>query len=828
MNFLRKGFALVCCLLVQPWLFLSPAFVAPATAAGLLPLDATQAADILGIRQEVEELVSLRGSKASSAHEQHQLTAKRAFVLRKIFEAVLQVQAAENHLEFELEYTYNVLNREQRKVNTVNQIFNVANFAQLSTLYGLFEPYSRLNKQFKQSAIGTSVGSGLAITLPVLNILYNRFAKASHLTPPTFMSSVLDGKPVDGSDLPLLVVRYLDSPVPGADSNRSRREILNALWKERYHADMAKPETLCGLDDGKSKKSFVLNSRIVLLWSLRTTIEGFNCDLLALLNQVRGSQFSEIQPGRIGSVAAYGGAADEAARLLHLEPVLAELRSLEGAGESREGNVERKVELQLTLLETLLSGFLDLRTASDRCQQELNYQYDVVLAHLMARRGRFLQKTYQANFIQTGTHGACAGWSYLKGYTKAGNELFIISSSIGLALTTVSLLGTHGGWTKNKCEPNSLADFFNLRANGKHGFSPLVWNYLNSSSPKTADGKSRRQCLQELWSKQNVATISLQKSSNIDKLASMPSCKWDSIKLVNNRIALLTSLQEQFWQFDAELLELLRKAWPDSSVSIAAASAGPSLPLNASAQSAAKLLGVQGLMVATSNQQLDEQSKLLVTRRVMEGFFDANADSNILGHQIVIESQVLERMERQKDKMVQLANIANFYQLGILGVISDSMGLSSNKNNVLNADRINIVSGYMIASFALASVAASHGGFRPGKAEPNGLGAAFGKDSAYVKLSPLMVRYLSGPSPMSTANQSRREELIRYWKETKVFNINIDRPSAVEALSAEGRGHRWWCETIKLINNRVLMLYDLRAVLRTSNQGFDELIKSLD
>lgn len=823
MNFLRKGFALVCCLLIQPWLFLVPAFAASES----LPADAAQAADILGIRQEVEQIISLRRTK-SSTQEQHQLSAKRAFVLRKIFEAVLQVQAAENRLEFELEYAYNVMYREQRKANTVNQLFNVANFAQLSTLYGFVEPYSRMKNQFKQSAIGTSVGSGLAIGLPVLNIMYNRFAKASHLSPPTFMSSALDGKPVDGSNLPQLVARYLDSPIPGANSDKSRREILNSLWKERYHADMAKPETLCGIDDGKSKKSFVLNSRIVLLWSLRTTIQGFNSDLLALLNQVRGSQFSEIEPGRIGSFTAFGGGANEAVRLLHLEPVLTELKSLDTSIDPRCANNDRKVELQITLLETLLAGFLDMRTASDRCQQDLNYQYDVVLANLMARRGRFLQKTYQANFIQTGTHGACAGWSYLNGYPKAGNQLFIISDGIGLALTTVSLLGTHGGWTRNKSEPNSLADFFDLRSSGKHGFSPMVWNYLNSTSPDRSDGKSRRQFLQELWAEQNIATISLKKGGNLDKLASMPSCKWDSIKLVNNRIALLSSLQEQFWQFDKELLELLRKAWPEPSAQVASSATGQMLPLNASAQGAAKLLGVQGLMVASSSDQIGEQSKLLITRHVMEGFLDANADSNLLGHQIVIESQVRDRMERQKDKMVQLANIANFYQLGILGIISDSMGLSSNKNNVLNADRLNIVSGYLIAHFALASVVASHGGFRPGKAEPNGLGAAFGKDSAYAKLSPLMVRYLNGPSPLSKTSLSRREELVKYWKVTKVLNVNVERPSAVEALSAEGRAHHWWSETITLIHNRVAMLYDLRALLRTSNQGFDELVKSLD
>jgi hypothetical protein len=52
LNFLRKGFALVCCLLVQPGIFFAPAFA----SADLLTVDAAQAADILGIRQEVEQL----------------------------------------------------------------------------------------------------------------------------------------------------------------------------------------------------------------------------------------------------------------------------------------------------------------------------------------------------------------------------------------------------------------------------------------------------------------------------------------------------------------------------------------------------------------------------------------------------------------------------------------------------------------------------------------------------------------------------------------------------------------------------------------------------
>ncbi|MBX9693231.1 MAG: hypothetical protein K2Z81_12655, partial [Cyanobacteria bacterium] len=75
---------------------------------------------------------------------------------------------------------------------------------------------------------------------------------------------------------------------------------------------------------------------------------------------------------------------------------------------------------------------------------------------------------------------------------------------------------------------------------------------------------------------------------------------------------------------------------------------------------------------------------------------------------------------------------------------------------------------------------------------------------------------------------SRREELIKYWKESKVLNVDIKRDSVVQKLSAEGKSHHWWCETIKLINNRITMLFDLRAVLRSSSVGFDELLKAVD
>lgn len=819
-HFFRRNTVVFLCLLIQPWFLCVSAF----SKTESLSADAAQAADILGIKEDAERILSLRRNSSISESERRLLHTKRAFVLRRLFEGVLQVQAAENKLEVEMAYAYDVLSREQRKKNTINQFFNALNFAQLSVLYGFIEPYSRIKEQFQQSAIGTSVGSGLAISLPLLNILYNKFSKASHLAPPLFLSNILEGKPVDATNLPPLVANYLDSPVPGSSNNSTRRELLNALWKQRYHADMSKKETLCGIDDNKPKSIFILNSRIELLWSLYTAIQQFDNDLLALLNQVKGTAFADVQLAapKSNQSIGLGGGADEAAHLLHLQPVIAELRSLDNAS----GDNERRQDLQISLMESVLSGFLEIQGAADRCQHELNYQYDVVLSQMNARRGNFLQKTYEANFIQTGTLGACAGWSYLNGYSKAGNQLFIVSDAIGLGITTISLLAGHGGWRRNRSEPNSLADFFDLRHSDSYGFSPLVWNYLNSSSPSRTDGKSRRESLLEIWSKQKVTTFNLQNSRNLEKLGSMPSCKWDTINLVVNRIALLSSLREQLQQFDAELLDLLRKAWP---ANIAADSADASLSsLSPTVNGAAKLLGISGLLAGINNDPGAESSKLLITRMVLEGFLDATADSNILAHEITVESQIANRMARHKDRAIQLTNVANFYQLGILGIVSDSMGLSSISKYVLYADRINIVSGHLIASLALSAFLEQHGGPRLGMAKPNAISAAFGKTSNHTKLSPMMIKYLNTTAPTSRTGLSRREELVKYWKDSKVLNVNLNHDSTVQKLSAEGRAHHWWSETISLINNRTTMLYDLRTVIRTSNIGFDELLRTLN
>jgi len=142
----------------------------------------------------------------------------------------------------------------------------------------------------------------------------------------------------------------------------------------------------------------------------------------------------------------------------------------------------------------------------------------------------------------------------------------------------------------------------------------------------------------------------------------------------------------------------------------------------------------------------------------------------------------------------------------------------------LASNRVNIVSGYMVAILALTALLERRGGLRPTKVEPNLLGNMFGMRTESVNLSPMLVKYLDSPEPTSQTGLTRRQELVKYWRESKVLNVNVKRKSTEEKLSAEGKSHHWWDESINLINNRIYMLYDLRAVVRASNIGFDELL----
>ena len=380
-------------------------------------------------------------------------------------------------------------------------------------------------------------------------------AKADHVAPPKVLENMVDGWPVNTEHMPPLVNRFLDSEA--IDNRGTRREELFASWKTRYHVDASNEKQLCGIKGRRRASIGFLSNRILLLWSLRTCVQDFDYDLLALLKLVNGD--TEERPGqtpvRINQQSsAYSANELEVVRLLNVEPEVSELIRL------KQSNVNstRRDQLNLRVLEKALEGSLELQAASDKVDDELNYNYHVVLASLLASRAKWQQWIYNLNFIQSGIMGIVAGRLYLSRWSWAGDKQFVISGGIGTGLTTLSILAMHGFWRKVDTGPNSLAEPLNLHPADEYRFSPFVSAFLNDPPPGSTDGKTRRELLNEAWRKNRVTTMNLNRTKTLEALADMPPHKWDTIKIATNRNVLLQSLKKELESFQNEVLELMQ------------------------------------------------------------------------------------------------------------------------------------------------------------------------------------------------------------------------------------------------------------------------------
>jgi hypothetical protein len=534
------------------WLILAPQCLAYTytRSVGFTQTEAMQASEILGVRAHLDRLLS--------NNQDEDTILLKSLILRKILLGVLEVRQACNKIDLELTYAYDVMKKEQRKEQYIFSLFNLANFAQLSTFYTL-EPCMRMHKQFVTSAIFTPTSGSLSTGISTCSKLYGHMAKASHVAPPKILAGIVDGKPVDTSGMPPLVTQYLDSK--SLDSDKTHREELFAMWKHNYHIDPAKTENLGGIADKNKASLGLLRTRILLLWSLHTYVQDFDRELLALLQLIKGPpQDNPAFSKSVASSVKYRAGTAEAVHLINIQPQIDELVSL------RNTDSKRHDELELFVLEKTLESALEIQVASDKVDEELNYNYHIVLAQLLQSRAKWLQWNYNLNFLQSGIMGIVAGRLYLSHFTYAGDRQFVISGGIGTGLTTLAILQMHGFWRKVDTPPNSLAQVLNLEPDSEYRFSPLVSNYLNAVPPGSTDGLTRRESLNEAWKKNHVTTMNLDRKKSLEALAAMPPHKYDTIKIVTNRNVLLQSLKKELESFQADTFGLLRVTDPANTV----------------------------------------------------------------------------------------------------------------------------------------------------------------------------------------------------------------------------------------------------------------------
>lgn len=785
--------------------------LADTTQAGM------HAAQILGIEGEVQNILQLKQQGKASP----ELLQLKASVLKKILLGSLEVTSACNKLDAELTYTYDVVRNQEAKIAKVNELFNLANFCQFGVLYSL-EGKSRLEDKFPQSAILTCVSSGSGATLATLNVLFNKFDKANDVAPPKFMTHVFEGCSVADIDLPDIIDRFLDSPQPG--QVQTCRQEMHELWKNRYGVHIKNEKTFGSLIDKRRQSIDELNQRILLLWSLHTYVQDFDSELLALLQLVKLPEPEYTDSPDPALQSKIGVTAYDAASLLNITPQVSALIRL---NENNTNDSRRRI-LEMFVLEQILEAALERRVATDKVDEEINYANDVVLSYLLHRRARCAQLIYEANFIQAGTFGSIAGLLYLKKHVKAGDEMFVISSGIGTLLSTLSLLATHGGWRKRDSGPNSLATFMNLEPQGQFPFPPVVSRYLNTPDPLYSTHKTRRDELYDIWKQYKVSTMNMDKQKNRQKVAGMPNCKFDTIRIVTNRVHLLRSIVTRIEGLDCELVDLIQATTPSWLAN------RPKTTVHGTVVTTADLIGARALVEEkarlekdnnTANMALVDNS-LALTRIISGASLEARSTISHIDLEISKQSQHLERLSRARNMTVAMINNLNFFQINILGMIIDGpLGLSGGESYQKNDDRLTIVSGIMGFCLGCAAFLAQHGGFRLKKAEPNVLAACFNLDSpANDQYLPLLLRFLNVVGPDSPNNWTRRQELVEYWKRSKLLSVNVENPTTQQKLAVIGPKHHRWDENIKLIRNRLTMLFDLKTTVNLLDVGLTDIL----
>ena len=257
--------------------------------------------------------------------------------------------------------------------------------------------------------------------------------------------------------------------------------------------------------------------------------------------------------------------AKEAAQLLGLMPHVQKLYELRATNNSEPGVMsDEQLALRVQLLDKILEQSLEVRVVADRIDRELAWTF-TGKGMLEGQRQKRLNYLFTANFMQGGILGVLSGPQFLSHHPNTGGELLLVASSVGLLLSSLSLVAARSGTKKMDGEQTVLADVYSLNSATTNPLTPtehdpaVVMKFLNSVPPNSLDHKTRREALIEAWKKGQYLRDSSEKHLNKLAVVQPAGTKYrEDIKLLGDRIRMLYDVQWTIEQLDSELLDLMR------------------------------------------------------------------------------------------------------------------------------------------------------------------------------------------------------------------------------------------------------------------------------
>jgi hypothetical protein len=257
--------------------------------------------------------------------------------------------------------------------------------------------------------------------------------------------------------------------------------------------------------------------------------------------------------------------------------------------------------------------------------------------------------------------------------------------------------------------------------------------------------------------------------------------------------------------------------------------------LSPSAAEVAKDLGLLPLFKIVEDTETakgtDSFEAFRLRQRLLERLlivsFEIRASLAKIDYNITQTAELHSLMEEKREHKVQASEIANFLQSGTTEIISTSMAdfKRDGKLSVPGAI-VGVLGGSMEIGLSTYSAKLNKGGHLSAPAKPNMLAHLFGYSDEFTKFSTGVWNYLNDPRRGSrVVNETRKSYLIAQWIKFGHLPAGKSPESSHRVKLLAGVIPANKEVTIDLLEDRALMLADLRSVVSQMDQDMLEIME---
>ncbi len=731
---------------------------------------ANEAADILGVRSNVDRILALQAVGGAPSEE---LLWNKVIVLKQLLLGYLEVRQTSDLLDEAIDDNYDAIDKQVRIVNRRVELANIANFTTFGVLFNTAAA-ARLQKSFAQSTVLTFISASLTAGLGAVAVGLSYTGASIDRCRPNPLAAIF-GSDRGSVPLPELVSKYIDGSSDG--KTQSRKAEMLAMWKTKFgvNESSASQQVLSAQSPKRHHASLhLLNQRLALLFSLNALVEQFDSELLALLRAIESTPVPTTDGLTLAANNQLAAPGLEAAKLLGVEQCAANIININRTG-ARNGADLQTLALDLYVLEKILGAALEVRQVVDRVDREKHYQFDILLPQLVRVRNRVNLLTNTATFTEIGVLKNIAAGEFYNSKNTAGNTTLMTMDAIAVLLSTANLAYLKLYHHKQESPVNVIANIFKFDTPNQNQFSSLIFSYLESVPPGSVNGSSRKQLLIDHWKQTD-------KHRTAEALASSPSMhgkRVETIELVNRRVQMLFDVRGTVETLDASLLQLLTAVILPPSEKLA-------------------------------DNRVDKQLALI--KRTMQNALEVRSAADDIDNQLSQEYAAKGAIVAARSRAIQYNNILNFTQSGTLGVLSQGFALHK---QAVPAETLNLVSGSLVLLLSSVALLQQRGGRRPSKPELNVLAQVLVPGATTEAcIPPSVMQYFN--SSATTNGLTRRELLIERWRKSGVIMTSLKSERNLGKLSACAPTSEK--ESVQLITDRIVMLHDVKTTIESMDK----------